>query len=70
MTLEGAIKRLNKICWGGVKRINRIRYNALVGERSGISVLSCNCIGGVVMSELNMKFLTPTVNMFFVLKIF
>lgn len=54
--------KLNQKQWKRRKEKNLKKYPALVGDRSGISVISCNCAGGVVMSELNMVFATPTVN--------
>ena len=63
MTIEGVKKKLNKdILWP----INRVKYK-LEGKNypdSGISILSQNCTGGIVMKSYNMPFLTPTVNMY------
>lgn len=54
--------KLNQAQWKHRKMKNLKKYPELVGDRSGISVISCNCTGGVVMSELNMLFASPTVN--------
>lgn len=65
MTFRGFIYRINKFLWGLRKKINKFRYPFLFGENSQISIISCNCIGGVLMSEYNMKFLSPTINLYF-----
>ena len=62
--VKTAVWKLNQKLWKRKKKANLKKYPELVGERSGISVISCNCIGGVVMSELNMVFASPTVNCF------
>lgn len=38
-------------------------YHDLNGEKTGISVISCNCTGGCVMKEYNMRFMSPTINL-------
>lgn len=62
MTLQGLVLKIDKKLWYLKKFINKIRYWDLSGTKSQISIISCNCIGGVLMSELNMVFNTPTVN--------
>lgn len=61
-TLKGAMQRYNRIVWLLRSRINKYVYPQYVGEKSGISMISQNCIGGVLMHEYNMKFLCPTIN--------
>lgn len=66
MTIKGMKKRINTILWKSRRWVIRKYYHlSLGGENSHISIISCNCIGGVVMSELGMSFMTPTVNLFF-----
>ena len=33
-------------------------------EHDNITIISCNCIGGLVYSDLGMKFFSPTINLF------
>lgn len=61
-TLNGIILRLNKKIWAWRVKINKRLYSQYVGDKTGISIISQNCIGGVLMHEYNMKFLTPTIN--------
>lgn len=61
-TLKGAILRYNKKLWICRTKINKYLYSQYAGEKTGISIISQNCIGGVLMHEYNMKFLTPTIN--------
>lgn len=61
-TLKGAILRYNKKIWIFRTKINKYLYPQYTGEKTGISIISQNCIGGVLMHEYNMKFLTPTIN--------
>ena len=61
-TLKGAMLRYNRIVWRLRSRINKYVYPQYVGEKSGISMISQNCIGGLLMHEYHMKFLTPTIN--------
>ena len=61
-TLKGAILRHNKRVWAWRSKINKYIYPQYTGEKTGISIVSQNCIGGVLMHEYNMKFLTPTIN--------
>ena len=63
-TLIGVKKRISTRMWRLRKKINKIRYKDISGGKTGISILSCNCIGGIVMSELNMEFTSPTINCF------
>ena len=66
MTLAGIKLRINTMIWKIRRCFIRIFYrNKLGGNNSQISVISCNCTGGVVMSVFGMKFMTPTVNLFF-----
>lgn len=63
MDKKNIIKHLNKdILWP----IKRAQYRCLRKNYSdsGITILSQNCTGGIVMKSYNMPFLTPTVNMF------
>lgn len=62
MTIGGAKLFLNKKLWNIRKKKIQKKYSNLEGEKSGISVFSQNCIGGLVMNELNMQFMSPLVN--------
>ena len=61
-TLKGAILRLNRKVWTLRSKVNKYIYPQYAGEKTGISIISQNCIGGVLMHEYNMKFLSPTIN--------
>ena len=50
-TLKGAMLRYNRIVWRLRSRINKYVYPQYVGEKSGISMISQNCIGGVLMHD-------------------
>ena len=65
MTIEGVISRINQKLWMLKRKLNYYTHSDFVGSKSGISIISCNCIGGVFMHEMNMQFLSPTVNLFF-----
>lgn len=63
MTIKGIKKHINKdILWP--IRIAEYKMRKMNYTNSGISILSQNCTGGIVMKSYNMPFLTPTVNMF------
>ena len=63
MVIQRIVAHINKdILWPIRRFENRIRKRNF--DRSGISVLSQNCTGGIVMKSFNMPFLTPTVNMY------
>lgn len=34
-------------------------------KNSNVSIISCNCIGGVMYHDLHLPFLSPTINLFF-----
>ncbi len=53
----GYINEINKRI-----KINKIKKNI---NLSNISIISQNCIGGVLYSDCNCRFLSPTINMFF-----
>lgn len=61
-TFKGAILKYNKKAWAWRVKINKHLYPQYAGDKTGISIISQNCIGGVLMHEYNMKFLTPTIN--------
>lgn len=63
MTIKGIVYRIGRKAWLLRKWINRWLCPDLAGE-TGITIFSQNCIGGVVMSEYNMRFHTPTINLF------
>ena len=48
-------------------RLNKENRNRLVFDRENpFSIISSNCVGGVILHELGLKFNTPTINLFFV----
>ena len=61
-SINGLKKKINTRLFEIRRRINAKRYSCFSGEKTQISILSCNCTGGVLMHEYNMKFMTPTVN--------
>lgn len=65
MTIRGLETRINKHLWLFKRKINYYIHSDFVGDKAGISIISCNCIGGVLMHEMNMRFLTPTINLYF-----
>ena len=54
---------INRRLWLLKCQWNKIMYHDLNGEKTGISVISCNCTGGCVMKEYNMRFMSPTINL-------
>ena len=62
MTIAGLKLFLNKKLWNVRKKILQNKYSSLAGGNSEISIFSQNCIGGLVMNELNMQFMSPLVN--------
>lgn len=64
MTYNGFKRRINKgVLWPLRRWANGFLYPWL--KDNEITILSQNCIGGVVSHTFNMPFNTPTVNMFF-----
>ena len=63
-SFNGIKKKINEKLFRFRKKRNLSKFEWLSGEKSKISILSCNCIGGVLMNEYNMTFMTPTVNFF------
>lgn len=52
---------------GRIWKKNHNKRLALLKEsniNSNVSIISCNCIGGVMSHELGLQFLSPTVNLF------
>ncbi len=43
----------------------RNRKNLNIDENNPVSIISSNCIGGVILHELGTKFNTPTINLYF-----
>lgn len=68
MTLLGlkkrAIWKINKTLSVAIFRKKRIELfrKKLINEK--FSLISCNCIGGVIYHDLNHEFLSPTINLF------
>lgn len=46
-------------------RLPRNLFNKKRLKNKNFSIFSCNCIGGVIYHELNLPFLSPTINLFF-----
>ncbi len=47
-------------------RLNKESRNKLIlDEKNPFSIISSNCVGGVILHELGLKFNTPTINLFF-----
>ena len=63
-SINGLKKKINTHLFEARRRYNSKRYDCFSGEKTGISILSCNCTGGVLMHEYNMTFMSPTVNFF------
>lgn len=63
-TVKGLKKKINEAIWKLRRSINKRLCSDIAGEKSGVSIISCNCTGGLVMSELNIKFMSPTVNLY------
>ena len=40
-------------------------YSRYKLKNKGISIISCNCIGGVMYHDLGLPFLSPTINLYF-----
>ncbi len=57
-------RKINRLLWKLWQLFNRIRYRGLFGDKHAVTILSANCLGGVVMKTLNMSFHTPTVNLY------
>ena len=45
-------------------------FRSLIKTDSEFTIISSNCIGGVIYSDLHRKFLSPTINLFFSAKDF
>ena len=63
-SVKGLLERINNRIFEMRRNYNAIKYSCFSGEKTGISILSCNCTGGVLMHEYNMKYMTPTINFF------
>lgn len=54
-------------------KINRERINQEFKKtikNCNTSIISCNCIGGIIYHDLGLKFLSPTINLFFTVEDF
>ena len=51
-----------------ITKIKRKVYRMILRiklKNKDFSIISSNCNGGVILSDLNIKFNTPTINLFF-----
>jgi uncharacterized protein (DUF1919 family) len=57
------LKNIINIIWKFFRiRVNKRNINRL--NNTNPTIISSNCNGGVILHDLNLKFLTPTINMF------
>lgn len=52
---------IGKVIWKKSK--NKLMREKLLNNN--FTIISCNCIGGIIYNDLNEKFLSPTINLFF-----
>ena len=53
-----------------LKEMEIENFRSLIKTDSEFTIISSNCIGGVIYSDLHRKFLSPTINLFFSAKDF
>lgn len=46
-------------------RLIRVKFNKYKLKNKDFTIISSNCIGGIISNELNQKFMSPTINLFF-----
>lgn len=58
--MKTIISQANRLIHQGRNIISRLRL-----KNKDVSIISCNCIGGVIYHDLHLPFLSPTINLFF-----